>query len=178
MKILYKLIGITAICIFLCFYSKAQIINPLKSEVSFKVSNMLFKTVKGNFTGMQGEIYFNVNDLDNAYFNVCIDAASINTSNEKRDEHLRSEDFLGTENHLNICFASSVILFKNDKYLAIGQLTMHGVTQRVEIPFTSIDQSFQGNLSVNRLDYNIGESTGKFLVGNTIKISIVCVLEN
>ncbi len=178
MKTIYKILWINVFIVFLFIYAKAQVINTQNSEATFKVGNMLFNTVKGNFTGMQGEVIFEENDLENAYFNVCIDAASINTNNEKRDEHLRSEDFLGTQNHLNICFASSVILFKNNTYVAIGQLTMHGITNRVEIPFTYENETFQGNLSINRLDYNIGESTGKFLVANTIKISIVCVLYN
>jgi len=58
---------------------------------------MKIRTVKGSFAGMKGEIRFDEKDLANSSFKVNIDAATVNTENEKRDDHLRNEDFFDVE---------------------------------------------------------------------------------
>jgi len=152
-------------------------IDSEKSGVTFTVSNLKFKKVKGSFSGMTGEVNFDTNDLSVCGFGVCIDAATVNTENEKRDEHLKREDFFFVDEYPTICFESLEVSKTKKGYLAEGELTMHGHMQEVEIPFTFDGTTFKGKLSVNRLDYKIGESTGKFLVGYDVDLEIVCVVE-
>jgi len=151
-----------------------QTINSEDSKVTFSVSNMAFNTVKGTFNGMEGEIYFSPNDLLASKFEVCIDASSINTGNQKRDKHLKNEDFFEVEKYPNICFKSTEVEKTTSGNKTKGILTMHGVSKKVEIPFTFKNNQFIGNFEVNRKDYKIGEGTGSFMVGKEIEIQIVC----
>lgn len=155
----------------------AQTINSQKSIVNFEIGNMKVKTVEGTFGGMKGDLVFDVSDLVNSHFKVCIDAATVNTDNEKRDDHLRNEDFFYVEKHPEICFTSISISKTGDAYITKGELEMHGVTKIVEIPFTFDDNKFTGRLSVNRFDYKIGEGTNTMMVSEEVSLEIICVVE-
>lgn len=155
---------------------QGQNINAEQSKVSFKISNLGFNTVEGTISGMSGIVQFNPRDLSNAVFEVCVDATTINTGNDTRDEHLRAEDFFATTAHPNICFSSSSITKTKDAYIAWGQLSLKGVSKEIELPFTYDNQQLKGTLEVNRLDYNIGPSGG-FMVGKTAELEIICTLK-
>jgi polyisoprenoid-binding protein YceI len=153
-----------------------QSIDSDKSMVSFEIGNMKVRTVEGSFSNMKGSIRFNPDDPGNASFEVCIDASTIQTGNKKRDKHLREEDFFDVGRYPDICFTSRSTLESDGEYIAQGELTMNGVTKTVQIPFEFSEDTFSGTLSLNRLDYNIGEKTGTFMVSNEVSINIVCQL--
>ena len=157
--------------------AKAQTINSEKSIVNFELSNMGFNTVKGTFKGMTGEIVFDVNDLKMASFKVCVDANTVFTENEKRDIHLKKEDFFNTLKFPVICFVSNSISKSKEVFVVKGVLEMHGITMGVEIPFTYKNKVFKGKLLINRLDYKVGEGTGTFMVGNEVEIEIICAIK-
>lgn len=156
--------------------SIAQTINSDKSVVNFKVTNMKTKTVEGTFSGMKGTVNFSPENLASSNFDVCIDASTVNTQNEKRDKHLRTADFFDVEKYPTICFKSSSVTKKADQYLLKGTMTMHGITKEVTIPFTLSNNVFKGTLTVKRLDYKVGEGTKEFMVGNDIEIEINAIL--
>lgn len=153
-----------------------QIINPIKSQVKFKIGNMKLNTVEGSFNGMKGTVKFTEKEFATALFDVCIDAKSVNTNNTKRDNHLRTADFFDVEKYPSICFKSINTTKTSTGYLVKGLLTMHGVTKEVQIPFTYSNNTFIGNITVNRYDYKIGLDTGTFVVDDEAKLTIVCVL--
>lgn len=156
--------------------SHCQTIDSQNSKVSFSVSNLVFNTVKGTFSGMNGEIIFNPDNLSSSNFEVCINVSSINTGNKKRDNHLRNEDFFDVDNHPEICFSSSQIIKTDTAYKTTGTLSMHGVTKTIDIPFTFTNNQLIGDFKVMRLDYNVGEGTGNFSIGKEIDIQIMCIL--
>jgi len=156
--------------------TQAQTIDSKASKVEFEIGNMKVMNVEGSFTGMQGDIVFNPSNLSQSKFNVCIDAATINTENEDRDAHLKNEDFFDVNKYPKICFESTSISNKGDQFLAKGKLTMHGVTKLVEIIFTYKDKTFIGELTVNRFDYKVGEDTGTFMVSEDAELTIICKL--
>lgn len=153
---------------------KAQTIDTKKSEVSFKITGGGFFNVKGTFTGMQGNFNFNDTDLENSSFDICIQTTTIDTNNEKRDTHLKSEDFFSVEQYPEICFKSTSVDTQNNAYVTTGELTMHGVTKTVSIPFTFKNNRFEGTIEINRFDYNIGKDFGPFRVGETATVTITC----
>ena len=153
-----------------------QTIDQNRSEVNFKINNLLINTVDGTFKNMTGTFNFNPEDLENSNFNICIDAATINTDNDKRDEHLRSADFFSVEKYPEICFTSTAIEKKDNTYITTGNLSLHGVTKTVQIPFEFSNNTFKGHFELERMDYGIGENTGNFMVGSTVKITITCVV--
>lgn len=152
-------------------------INTGQSKVTFEVSNFKFRTVKGNFTGMNGEINFDKNDFSICEFNVCIDASSIDTKSKKRDNHLKNEDFFYVEKYPTICFESLSVSKTNSGFSTKGDLTMHGQTREVDIPFSFDGTTFKGELTLDRLDFKVGESVGGFSVGKKVELEIVCLVE-
>ncbi|TYA53314.1 YceI family protein [Formosa maritima] len=157
-------------------FIQAQTIDTSKSVIEFKIKGGMVFNVKGTFNGMKGDFNFNKNDLDNSSFDICIDAASVNTDNEKRDTHLKTEDFFHVEKYPNICFKSTSVSIKDKDYVTRGELTMHGVTKTVEIPFKFSNNTFKGSFEIERLDYKIGEDTGTLTVGSTADVTIICIV--
>lgn len=173
-----KKIGLIASMAFLAIgFGNAQTIDSGNSKVNFSIKNMKVRTVEGTFSGMKGEIRFDKTDLANSSFKVTIDAATINTENEKRDDHLRSEDFFHVETYPVISYESSSIKNTSEGYMTTGTLSMHGVSKEMEIPFTYSNKQFRGTLEVNRFDYKIGEGTGKATVGETASLEIIAVVK-
>jgi len=166
---------IAAIAMFFAMSLQAQSIDTQKSKANFIATNMKWIKVEGNFTGMKGDIKFDEADLANSSFNVCVDAASVNTDNNARDKHLRNEDFFHVEKYPEICFASTSISKTGKGFVTEGTLTMHGVSKNVSIPFTYSNGQFTGNIKVSRYDYKVGEGTGTFMVGEDVKIEIIAV---
>ncbi len=153
---------------------QAQTINTDKSEVKFHITGGGVFKVKGTFTGMAGDFNLNTNDLENAAFNICIDAATINTKNKKRDAHLRNPDFFDVELYPTVCFESNTVTKTDAGYSTIGNLTIHGVTKEVTIPFTYTNNTFSGSIVVNRFDYDLGKEFGTMRVGTEASITIIC----
>jgi polyisoprenoid-binding protein YceI len=148
---------------------------------------MMFSTVRGNFTGFEGSIVVDHDNPANSSVNVTIDASTITTRDEKRDEHLRSADFFDTETYPTITFKSTSIDFKDaENFTVNGDLTMHGVTQPVKIkaeqtgegtnPWGVDVAGFEGSTKVNRKDFglnwNAALEKGGVLVGEDIKIEL------
>lgn len=156
----------------------AQTIDTKKSVVEFEISNMALNTVEGTFTGMTGNITFNPKTPGNSSIDVCVDAATVNTDHEKRDKHLKNEDFFEVETYKTICFKSSSIVKTENGFMAKGKLTMHGVTKDVEIPlsYSETDKTLYGELELKRKDYGVGPS-GTFAAGNSVELEIKAVLK-
>ncbi len=152
-------------------------VAPENSKVRFEISNFRVNTVEGTFSGMKGTVNFPDNRPEMGEIAVCLEAASINTDNETRDRHLRGEDYFYTEKYPEICFRSSEILKSELGYVARGTLSMRGVEKRVEIPFSYSGNILRASFTVNRKDYNIGQGTGSFTMGEEVELSIYCQLQ-
>lgn len=98
---------------------KIEIDSP-NSTVSFSVKKLGLLTVKGQISDFDGEIEFDKEDLDSSSFNVSIGASTIDTGNQKRDEHLKSKDFFFVKEHPKISFISTSIVEKEGKYQVKG----------------------------------------------------------
>jgi len=164
------------LCLF-CFgflpFSNAQTIDTEKSIVNFKIGNMKIRTVKGTFQGMKGTLAFDPGNLAAANFNICIDVASVDTGNKKRDQHLLKEDFFFEATYPQICFESTAVEKTAEAYLTKGNLTIHGISKEVDLPFTFDGKTFRGNLEVSRYDFGVGIDTGTFMVAEEVAIEII-----
>ena len=152
----------------------AQRIDSENSSIIFKVKK-LGKNVEGTFSGMKGEIHINENDLSSSQVQVSLDPSTINTGNERRNEHLKSEDFFGVEAFPEINFVSHEIQQSKDELLLTGELTLHGVSIEVTIPAVVVDNGIKGNLVVDRFDYGVGDDIATTLVGSEVEIFFECV---
>ena len=153
-------------------------IDTSRSEIIFDVSNLALRTVTGRMGGMTGTVRFDTERPGAAVMDVCVDARSVRTGNDKRDAHLLEEDFFHTEEYPLLCFEADTVLRVADGFEATGRLTMRGVTRTVTIPFTREGEVLTGSVRVDRMDYDIGTSYRKFTVGHIIDVRIRCVLLN
>jgi len=157
-------------------------IDPVHSEVSFKVRHLLAK-VSGRFTKFSGDIKIDTKNISKSSVEVSIDAASINTDVEARDNHLRSDAFFDVAKYPTITFKStSVKEVAKGKLEVTGDFTVHGVTKRITFPITNAGTQagpkpgtvvagfIDGALTIDRQDY--GVSYGKGMVGDEVAISL------
>lgn len=159
-------------------------IDPAHSQVEFGVRHMMISTVKGFFTGVEGAIHLDEEDLSAAGVEVTIDASSVDTRNEDRDNHLRSGDFLNVETHPSITFRSRSVKGTLDSFQVTGDLTIRGETREVEFqaekqgggtdPWGNQRLGFRGETKISREDFgltwNQALETGGVLVGDEVRI--------
>ncbi|WP_197321211.1 YceI family protein [Saccharomonospora sp. NB11] len=107
-------------------------IDPVHSNVSFLVRHLGVSRVRGRFTELSGEITTAENITDSSV-TATMQAASIDTTNQQRDEHVRSADFLDAENHPTLSFRSTGVRVDGEDYLIDGELTLRGVTRPVTL---------------------------------------------
>ncbi len=169
-------------------------IDQAHSEIAFKVRHLMIANVKGTFKTFDASIYTTAKDFATAVIDLWIDASSINTGDEKRDEHLKSADFLDVQNHKQISFTSSTLgkIIIDGKHELWGELTIKGVTKNIKlnVQFGGIINDPWGNEKagftitgiVNRSDWglvwNTLLETGGIMVGEEISISCEVELIN
>ena len=157
-------------------------IDPVHSEVSFKIRHLLAKT-SGRFTKFGGTIKVDTADISKSSVDVIIEAASINTDNEARDKHLKTAEFFDVEKFATITFKStSVKEVVKGKLEVTGDFTLHGVTKRITFPITnagtmsgmqpgSVVAGFtDGAVTINRNDFGIKTYPGA--LGDEVAISL------
>ena len=155
--------------------SCSQPIDTQSSVVTFKASKGESSIVSGTLKGMEGRIRFDPDHPERASFQVCLDPLSIETDRPARDNHLRSELFLDAESYPGICFISHEASPTEKGFITSGELTIKGITHRVEIPFTFMDNTFHSVINLQRLDYQVGFTTTD-LIGNEVELEISCIL--
>merc|ERR1711879_1020111 len=157
-------------------------VDKSHSGVAFKVKHMMISNVKGSFDQFDGKFEYDEKANTLKSLDGVIEVASVNTANAKRDGHLKSADFFDAANHPLITFK----LTKVDGDEAYGELTMRGVTKKIELDFeaggtgknpwgkTVAGFSLSGKIKRSDfgLKWNKALEAGGMLVGDTIKLEI------
>ncbi len=156
------------------------------SSIEFSIDHMVISEVTGKFTEFDGKVTSSSNDFENAQIEFFIEAKSINTDNEDRDNHLRDADFFDVAKFPQIVFKSTSFAKIDDKnYLLSGELTMHGVTKAVTFdvkyggtvidPWGNTKAGFKLTGELNRKDYGLTWSkaleTGGLVVGEEVTLT-------
>ncbi len=139
-------------------------IDPVHSEVSFTVRHMMVSKVRGRFDKFDGTIVTAGDPLQSSV-TADVDLASVNTGNDTRDNHVRSEDFFHVEKHPTMTFRSTGIRPAGHDYLLDGELALHGVTRpvtfRLEVngfspdPYGGTRAGFSATTEIDRNDWNV-----------------------
>ena len=163
------------------------VIDPAHSVVELAVKHMMFSTVKGRFRSVAGTIVLNEADLTASSVSAEIEAASIDTGEPTRDNHLRSADFLDAETFPSIAFTSTEIVPQGrGRFVVVGDLTIHGVIREVSLeaelvgtgtdPWGGQRAGFAASTTINRRDFgltwNQALEAGGVLVSDQVKISL------
>jgi polyisoprenoid-binding protein YceI len=161
-------------------------IDPSHSVVEFSVRHMMFSTVKGRFTGVQGTILDVADDPTRSSVQVTIDTSSVTTGDDNRDGHLRSADFFNVEQYPTVTFASRSIAGSRESFSVTGDLTINGITREVTLeatfngsgtnPFGKTVAGFSAEAKINRkdwgLNWNAPLEAGGVLVSDQVKLSL------
>lgn len=162
-------------------------IDPGHSHVGFSVRHMMVSNTRGSFEKFSGAIVGDPDHPTGAKIDVTIDAASLNTQNPKRDDHLRSADFFDVAKYPTITFQSKRVDKRADGSLrVIGDLTMRGVTKEVVLDVDGPTPAIQvgaatrigasATTKLNRRDFGLTWNrvleAGGVTVGDEVKITI------
>jgi polyisoprenoid-binding protein YceI len=162
------------------------------TEINFTVKHF-FTPVTGTFGSYDVEFRFDRGNPANSTVKVSIDVASVDTNNERRDNHLRSGDFFNAEAHPTMTFESTAVRqVAADQLVATGDLTIKGITREVELPITILGitdlpaemqemlggvtqvASFEAGTKLDRREFEVGVANWAqtVIVGGEVEVSI------
>src|SRR5579863_1692654 len=154
-------------------------IDPAHSEATFAVKHMMFTTVRGHFNVLSGHLNIDEQHPENSWVDAQVDATSIDTRSDYRDNHLRSADFFDVEHYPALTFKSKKVEHvKDNEYNVLGDLSIRGVTKPVlfkaeyngkgKNPYGVVVAGLAAKTKINRkewgLNWNQGLESGGVLV--------------
>ncbi|NGO67433.1 YceI family protein [Streptomyces boncukensis] len=161
-------------------------IDPAHSSVAARAQHLGMTSVHGRFTEFDGRIEI-AEDPEKSRVEALIQAASIDTGNAQRDQHLRSADFLDTAEHPHITYRGTGAIPQGpDRWTVRGELSLHGVVREVDLdlgylgtgpdPWGGVRASFRATAELRRADfamnYNQIVAAGIAAVGTTLKVEL------
>jgi len=163
-------------------------IDSAHAFVTFSIAHFVSGKARGSFKDVSGSILYDEKEIAKSSVEIVIKTASVNTNVEARDTHLRSPDFFDAVKYPEMTFRSRRIERDGDNYVAVGDLTIHGKTKEVSMPFKlgrpfkdplPIGQKrllIEASLIIDRRDFGITWSRvmdgGGLFVGNEVTIDI------
>jgi polyisoprenoid-binding protein YceI len=165
------------------------IVDPDHTVATFSVRHMMVANVHGQFNKISGTIHFDPAEIPHSSVEVSIDATAIYTGIPKRDEHLRSGDFLDVGTHPYITFKSTKAEHTgNNRFRVTGDLAIRGTTRQITFeaeyfgpvkdPFEESGGSigFVTSAVINREEYgmtwNVAMESGGVMVGKEVTITL------
>ncbi|MDT8322606.1 MAG: YceI family protein [Bacteroidota bacterium] len=157
------------------------------TTIGFEVTHLVITEVEGHFNSYEGTVKTKGEDFEGASVKFTVDVASIDTDNEKRDEHLRSDDFFNAEKFPKMTFTSkSMKKTGKNTYTLVGDLKIRDVTKQVELdvkhngtvqdPWGNTKAGFKMSGTLNRFDYNLKwnkmTEMGGAVVGKEVRLDI------
>lgn len=161
-------------------------LDKAHTNVKFSVSHLVISDVEGNFKSVDGTMESSKADLSDAKITFTADVASINTDNEMRDNHLKSDDFFNAAKYPQIKFVStSFVPLGNNKYTLVGNLTIRDVTKPVTFDVKyggtvtamgGTHAGFKATGKIDRFDYNLKwnktTEAGGLVAGKEVEITL------
>jgi polyisoprenoid-binding protein YceI len=162
-------------------------VDNVHSNVRFTVPHLVISEVEGSFKKFTGSLVSAKPDFTDAQIDFAVDINSINTDNDMRDKHLKSDDFFNAEQYPNMTFkGTSLTKVSGNKYVLAGNLTIRNVTKPVKFDVTyggtakdgygNTKAGFKATSTINRFDYGLKWNTlteaGGATVGKDITIDL------
>ncbi len=165
--------------------TKKWVIDPMHSEIRFKIKHLMISNVTGSFNSFEGSAETEENDFMTAKISFSAEINSIDTGNEQRDAHLKAGDFFDTEQFSKLTFTSTKTeKGSDDEFSLYGDLTVKGITKNIMLTAETggIAKDSYGNTKagftvsgkINRKDFGLTWSalteTGGLMLGDDVKI--------
>ena len=159
-------------------------IDPAHSRFGFVARHAMVTKVRGQYREFEGSLHLDGDNPAASHGEVTIKAASIDTGNRQRDDHIRSNDFLAIDRYPDIAFQTTSIEGDGDEFKVMGDLTVRGVTRPVTVdveflgagidPWGNTRVGFEGSTTINRKDWgvswNLALEAGGVLVSDKVKL--------
>ena len=174
--------------------TKTWAIDTAHSEILFKVKHMMVSTVTGSFDEFSGTLESSKDDFEGAQIKFRASTNSINTRNNDRDQHLKSDDFFNAKEYPEMIFVSKSFVKQDDEtYQLVGDLTIRDVTKQVSLkvthegtavdPYGQNKAGFEITGTLNRKDFNLKwdavTEAGSIVVSNEVRLVLnVQLVEN
>ncbi len=186
-KVMVIALGVLAAASTVCPQQVTWKVDQVHSRVQIAVRHMVIAEVTGLFNEFDATLVQTAEDFSNSKIKVVIKANSIDTHNEKRDNHLRSADFLDAVKYPEITFTStSVEKTGENTYKVTGNLTIRDVTKTVVLdtkyfgevtdPYGHARAGFKATTSINRIDYGVSWNAllegGGLIVSEAVDITL------
>ena len=168
-------------------------IDDTHTAAKFKIRHLMVSNVYGQITGAKGSLEIDDKDSSKTKGTITLDVATINTNNEKRDAHLKGEDFFEVSKFPTITYQiTKVSKAKNGKYKMDGELTLKGLTKPVSLkdveitptvkdPWGGTRRGLAGTTTLNRKDFgltwNKALDGGGVVVGDSVEIEVAAELK-
>ena len=141
-------------------------VDPVHSSISFKISHVGISYIHGRFDDFSGQFVIDKDDPAKSSFSLAIKVDSVDTNNQKRDEHLRNADFFNAKQFPTLNFQSTGVKAVDGGYEVTGDLTLHGVKKPVTFTLKGGDKvvefpkgmqrvGFGTTLTIKRSDYDM-----------------------
>ena len=181
---------IPALLIAMTFSMSAQTswnFDKSHTNIGFTVTHLVISEVDGSFKNFDGSITTKGDSFENAMVEFSIDVASIDTDNEKRDEHLKADDFFNVEKYPKMTFKStSMKKTGKNTYKLVGDMTIRDKTRKIELavkhngtvqdPWGNTKAGFKLTGKLNRFDYDLKWNTmteaGGAVVGKEVRLDL------
>lgn len=163
--------------------TSAQTDWKIKSDESYIVfiAKNLGLSVSGKITGMQVTGHYDADNVMNSKLTGTLQVSTINTGIDLRDNHLRSADYFDAKKYPTIKFQTKSITTEGSALVALGDLTIKGVTREEKIKFTverkGNTRIFTGDITIQRRDYEVG-SNSTLVMADTIRVRVFVVFES
>lgn len=147
------------------------------SKVHFVIKNFGIRT-GGDFKGLKGNIKFYPANPAASAFDIMVDAGTIDTDNESRDDHLKKAEYFDAAKYKTIQFKSTKVISSKvaGRFYMYGNLTIKGVTKPVEFGFSATFKNsgyvFDGEFQINRRDFGVGGSSVSMSDNLTVSLSV------
>ena len=163
------------------------VIDPVHSEITFKVRHMMITNVSGTFDRMEAKMYSSEKDFSDAEISFEADVDSINTRNEQRDAHLKSNDFFDASIHPKLSFKSTHFKSKGGhSYEMVGLFNMKGVEKELTLnvdftgtvidPWGQVKAGFEISALLMRSDFgliwNAANEDGEVVLSEEVKLQL------
>ena len=179
-KIIFSILFLTSSAL---VFGQTWSLDQSHARLGFSITHMMMSDVEGTFNSFDAKIISSKEDFSDAVIELTAEINSIDTDNEKRDEHLKNPDFFDAAKYPSLIFKSKSFKKVSDKkYKLIGDLTLHGVTKAVELdvtlngtgvhPYTKKTiAGFKVTGVLKRSDFAISKDTPSAMLGDEVTIT-------